>query len=299
MGCTNGMGRTGDSEALRVLVIGGSPEPASPETVRRAAFGCAAVIAVDRGLDAALAAGVPCDLFCGDGDSVGERAARAVAAAEECSLCGAGREFVAGIDGNGALGGQASAHTAPVISSAPFEDGIGDEADDDACEDCTSGIIEPSFFVERYNPHKDATDLELALDAVAERWPGAVVRATCLTGGAPDHFLAVMGRLARWHGGTDGTAGVELIEDAYEARILHAGEAWDIKQSRDQRFSFVALSPEAVVSEVGMRWNLDHKHVELLGDLGISNVIDELEATITCHDGTIAAFLFEGYFAGA
>lgn len=104
---------------------------------------------------------------------------------------------------------------------------------------------------------------------------------------------------ARWVGGGPGAAGVELIEDAYEARILHAGEAWGIKQSRDQRFSFVALSPEAVVSEAGMRLNLDRKHVELLGDLGISNVIDESEATITCHEGTIAAFLFDGYFAGA
>ncbi len=267
-GARGDAGRTAGARAAapRVLVIGGSPEPAAPETVRRAAFGCAAVVAVDRGLDAALAAGVRCDLFCGDGDSVGERAARALARAEargralDAEETG---EWPDGVDMRGADG-------------------------DDLC-----------FSVERYHPHKDATDLELALDAVAERWPGAVVRATCLTGGAPDHFLAVMGRLARWHGGTGGAAGVELIEDAYEARVLHAGEAWDIKQSRDQRFSFVALSPEAVVSEEGMRWNLDHRRVELLGDLGISNVIDEPEARFTCHEGTVAAFLFDGYFAGA
>ena len=54
----------------RVLVVGGSPQGASPEVVRRAAQGCDAVVAVDRGLDAVLAAGLICDLFCGDADTV-------------------------------------------------------------------------------------------------------------------------------------------------------------------------------------------------------------------------------------
>ena len=265
-----------NERARRVLVIGGSPEPSSPETVRAAAFGCTAVVAVDRGLEAALAAGVPCDLFCGDGDSVGERAARALAAAEARALRSATDE-----------------------DDAREDDDAEDDLDGSCLEEGFAGEADLGFSVERYHPHKDATDLELALDAVAERWPGATVRATCLTGGAPDHFLAVMGRLARWHGGADGEAGLELIENAFEARILHAGETWRIMHTRDRRFSFVALAPDTVVSEEGMRWNLDHKRVELLGDLGISNVIDSDEATITCHEGTVAAFLFDGYFAGA
>ena len=48
-----------------------------------------------------------------------------------------------------------------------------------------------------------------------------------------------------------------------------------------------------------MRWNLDHKRVALLSDLGVSNVIDSDGAAIMCHEGVIAAWAFKGYFAGA
>ena len=45
----------GDDTHAPVLLIGGSPAAAAPATVRRAACGCRAVVAIDRGLDAALA----------------------------------------------------------------------------------------------------------------------------------------------------------------------------------------------------------------------------------------------------
>lgn len=64
-----------------VLVVGGSPQGASPEVVCRAAQGCDAVVAVDRGLDAVLAAGLICDLFCGDADTVSAEGAALVARA--------------------------------------------------------------------------------------------------------------------------------------------------------------------------------------------------------------------------
>lgn len=131
---------------MRVLIVGGSPEPCSPETLCAAASGCDAVVAVDRGLDALRAAALHCDLFCGDADSVSEQGAALVACAE----------------GDGPSSG--------------------------------------SFAVERYNPHKDYTDLSLALRAVRERWGSCAVRATCLTGGAPDHYLAALGRLVAWDG---------------------------------------------------------------------------------------------------
>ena len=58
------------------------------------------------------------------------------------------------------------------------------------------------------------------------------------------------------------------------------------------RFSFIPLSGEAVVSERGFRWELDRRRVELLSDLGISNVIEEASPTIACHEGTIACWAF-------
>lgn len=219
------------AEVERVCVIGGSPEPSSAVTIRAAASGCDIVVAIDRGLDAALAAGVNIDLFCGDADSVSAEGANLVRAAE----------------------------------------------DDGAT----------SFAVERYNPHKDFTDLSLVLRAVSERWgtPGLVC--TCLAGGNPDHLLGVFGRLGGWDGS------VELVEDAFTGWILRDGGAWTISSHVGSRFSFIPLSSEVTVSESGMRWELDHHRVELLSDLGISNVIERDGATITCHAGTLICWVFK------
>lgn len=219
------------SDSRRVCVIGGSPQASSSDTIRAAAASCDVVVAVDRGLDAALAAGIPVDLFCGDVDSV-------------------------------------SAGGAALVCAAERGDGVF------------------SFAVERYNPHKDFTDLSLVLRAVTERWGAPALVCTCLSGGNPDHLLGVFGRLASWG------SSVELIEDGLSGRVLHVGETWTIERRAGSRFSFIPLSVEATVSEQGMRWELDHHRVELLSDLGISNVIENDEAVITSHAGTLICWVF-------
>lgn len=219
----------GEQTSVRIAVIGGSPEVSSASTIQRAASGCDAVIAVDRGLDAARAAGVGVDLFCGDADSVSAEGAALVRQAEA---------------GNG-----------------PFE-------------------------VERYNPHKDFTDLSLVLRAVRERWGSATLVCSCLSGGNPDHLLGVLGCLARWEGP------VRLVEDAFCGRIMRAGDTWRVSGATGHRFSFIPLSPEIQVSERGFRWELDHQRVELLSDLGISNVVEADPAEIACHAGTLVSWVF-------
>lgn len=140
--------------------------------------------------------------------------------------------------------------------------------------------------VERYDPHKDFTDLALAQRAIRERWPHAALACTCLAGGRPDHALAVIGRLLAWDGP------VALVEDAFDGRILHAGDAWDIRDRAGARFTFIPLSPEAVVSEAGMRWELNRQRVPLLSDLGISNVVEAAQATVAVHEGAVIAWCF-------
>ena len=54
------------ARGARVLLVGGSPEPSSPELVARHADAADYSVAVDRGLDRLMAAGVAPDLFCGD-----------------------------------------------------------------------------------------------------------------------------------------------------------------------------------------------------------------------------------------
>lgn len=215
--------------SIKVLVVGGSPERSSAETLRCAARGVAHVVAVDRGLDAAVEARLDIDLFCGDADTVSVE----------------GLAYVRAQEGEG-------------------------------------GALE----VERYNPHKDFTDLSLALRAVSERWPGADVICCDLTGGASDHYLGVLGCLMRYNGS------VRMLEDGMEARLLHGGDSWVIEGHAGERFSIVALAEGTVVSEAGLRWEIDRVELPPLGDRGISNVVEKDSATVTCHAGCAIAYLF-------
>ena len=215
---------------IKVLLVGGSPERSSVETLRGVAAGVSHVVAVDRGLDAALEAALEVDLFCGDADTVSVE----------------GLAYV-------------RSHGAPC------------------------GSLE----FERYDPHKDFTDLSLALRAVGERWPSADVVCCDLTGGAPDHYLGVIGCLMRYEGH------VRMVEDGLEARLLRDGDSWRIEDHAGARFSLVALAEGTVASETGMRWEVDHADLPLLGDLGISNVIERESARVICHEGRAIAFVFE------
>ncbi len=58
--------------AYKVLVACGSPVVARAELLRRLAGECDRVVAVDRGLDALLSAGLGCDVYVGDADTVSD-----------------------------------------------------------------------------------------------------------------------------------------------------------------------------------------------------------------------------------
>lgn len=56
--------------ACKVLVVCGSPVVASADLLRQLAGECDRVVAVDRGLDALLDAGLGCDVYVGDADTI-------------------------------------------------------------------------------------------------------------------------------------------------------------------------------------------------------------------------------------
>lgn len=58
--------------ACKVLVVCGSPVVASVDLLRQLAGECDHVVAVDRGLDALLGAGLGCDVYVGDADTVSD-----------------------------------------------------------------------------------------------------------------------------------------------------------------------------------------------------------------------------------
>ncbi|MEE0318644.1 MAG: thiamine diphosphokinase [Collinsella sp.] len=67
----------------KVLVVCGSPVVASADLLRRLAGECDHVVAVDRGLDALLGAGLSCDVYVGDADTVSDAGRALVDAAED------------------------------------------------------------------------------------------------------------------------------------------------------------------------------------------------------------------------
>lgn len=69
--------------ACKVLVVCGSPVVASTDLLRRLAGECDHVVAVDRGLDALLGAGLSCDVYVGDADTVSEAGRALVDAADD------------------------------------------------------------------------------------------------------------------------------------------------------------------------------------------------------------------------
>lgn len=69
--------------ACKVLVVCGSPVVASAELLRQLAGECDHIVAVDRGLDALLGAGLSCDVYVGDADTVSDEGRALVDAAED------------------------------------------------------------------------------------------------------------------------------------------------------------------------------------------------------------------------
>lgn len=67
----------------KVLVVCGSPVVASAELLSRLAGECDHVVAVDRGLDALLGAGLSCDVYIGDADTVSDEGRALVDAAKD------------------------------------------------------------------------------------------------------------------------------------------------------------------------------------------------------------------------
>lgn len=69
--------------ACKVLVVCGSPVVASADLLRQLAGECDHIVAVDRGLDALLGAGLGCDVYVGDADTVSDEGRALVDAAAD------------------------------------------------------------------------------------------------------------------------------------------------------------------------------------------------------------------------
>lgn len=144
-----------------------------------------------------------------------------------------------------------------------------------------------SFPAEKY-----ATDLALALDAArheaARRGAPCALTLTCASGGRPDHALAVWGLLAR-----AADAAPRLVEDGFEARVLAPGGAscWELGPRALGRTVSVLAPVDAVVSERGLRWELERRRLSAGSDEGVSNVVTSAGARVECSGGVACVVL--------
>ena len=168
---------------------------------------------------------------------------------------------------------------------------------DSASAETLSWLKEQQVPCMKFNADKYDTDLALALKSAEyeaiRRNSKLSLTVVSTSGGHLDHQLVVLGLLAAW--AKTGKAKVRVVENDFEMRFLAADQidSWQLDASATgKKISLVALSEECEVSESGMRWNLNHEKFTLLGDDGISNIVEADGAWVKCEKGCLLVQLW-------
>jgi thiamine pyrophosphokinase len=136
--------------------------------------------------------------------------------------------------------------------------------------------------IERHPPDKDATDLELALDAAISLRPDRVLVLSGV-GGRIDHLLAALLLL-----GAERYAGVELDAIIGTARAHVVRGERTLEGAAGELVSLLALhGPVGGVRTAGLEYPLDGETLEPGSTRGVSNVFASDTATISLERGVL------------
>jgi thiamine pyrophosphokinase len=134
--------------------------------------------------------------------------------------------------------------------------------------------------VERHPPDKDATDLDLALQAAMDRGAERIV---VVGGGAGrlDHLLGVATLLAspRWQPAT-----IEWRTPESTTNVVHTTQT--VATTPSDIISVIPFGGAATVTLSGTKWELQRADLEFGSTLGISNEATSTEVTLQVHAGT-------------
>ena len=202
------------------------------------------------------------------------------------SSCAQSADYLIAVDH-----GADACHAAGVIPQLALGDF------DSATPETLAWLKEQQVPCMKFNADKYDTDLALALKSAEyeaiRRNSKLSLTVVSTSGGHLDHQLVVLGLLATW--AKTGKASVRVIENDFEMRFLVAGQvdSWQLNTNDvGKKISLVALSEECEVSEAGMKWNLDHQKFTLLGDDGISNIVESDNAWVRCEKGCLLVQLW-------
>jgi thiamine pyrophosphokinase len=139
--------------------------------------------------------------------------------------------------------------------------------------------------VERHPADKDASDLELALDAAIASGATEVVVLGALRGDRLDHELANVLLLAD---AELGSARVRLAQGGTEVRVLRGGDRLELVGSDGDLVTLLPLGRDAVgVTTHGLRWPLDGDRLTVGRSRGLSNAISSAPASVSLDDGVL------------
>lgn len=136
--------------------------------------------------------------------------------------------------------------------------------------------------VERHPAAKDATDLELALDAACALQPRRVI-VLGGHGGRLDHLLGNALVLAR-----DAYAHLEVVAQMGPARLTVVRSAADVPGSVGETLTLLALhGPAHGVTTEGLRYPLRGEDLQPGSSRGVSNELVAPRATVRLDDGVL------------
>ena len=151
---------------------------------------------------------------------------------------------------------------------------------DSARPDAVAAAVTAGADLESHPADKDATDLDLALEAAARR--GAT--RTIVVGGAGndriDHVLANSGVIA-----AERHAGVGPEWWVGPARVWPVRDLRTIDGKAGDTVSIVPVAGAVVVSTTGLRWPLQRDALEFGSSRGVSNQMTAATATVEVHSG--------------
>ena len=155
---------------------------------------------------------------------------------------------------------------------------------DSASADAVSAAEASGTRIERHPAEKDATDLELALNAALELDPKRIL-VLAVVGERLDHLFSLFQLL-----GASRYAGVELDADIGHARVHVVRGERTLSGQPGELLSLFALHGAAEdVRTQGLAYPLDAETLEPGTTRGVSNVFVEETATITVEHGVVLA----------
>ncbi len=137
----------------------------------------------------------------------------------------------------------------------------------------------------RFNPEKDATDLQLVLQNME-----ADIICSGVWGGRFDHLYSNVFSLLGYK--VCHKAQVILADEKEVMLLLTAGESVQLKFTKTpQVLSLLPLSEASTVSLAGVKWELENSPLELLHPYAISNV-PQAECSCICQNGAVGLYLY-------